>query len=202
MDTDVIISGAGPAGLTVAIELALAGVRSIVVEALKERSGQSKAMNLQPRTGELLELRGLLPDADEQAIGRIDGGHFAGIPLDYAALDTWYPYQAGILQARIEEVLEDRLTVLSGEPRRDWRLTGFEQDDEGVTVHGPQTLRARYLVGCDSGRSTVRKLLGVGFPGTGRTGPSPASCPSASRARTGSSIPAGTAGAPRSRQTR
>ncbi|MFD4562153.1 FAD-dependent monooxygenase [Streptomyces sp. NPDC058469] len=169
MDTDVIITGAGPAGLTLATELALAGVRPIVVEALVERSGQSKAMNLQPRTAELLALRGLLAAADDQAIGRIDDGHFAGVPLDYTALETRYPYQVGILQARVEQVLEDRLASLGGQVHRDWRLTGFEQDDTGVSVHGPQTLRARYLVGCDGGRSTVRKLLGVGFSGTDAT---------------------------------
>ncbi|GAB2850628.1 FAD-dependent monooxygenase [Actinoallomurus bryophytorum] len=169
MDADVIIAGAGPTGLTVATELALAGVRPIVVEALDVRSGQSKAMNLQPRTAELFDLRGLLPDAGEHAIGRIDGGHFAGVSLDYTALDTRYPYQMGVLQARVEELLEDRLGGLGGDLRRDWRLIGFEQDDEGVTVHGPETLRARCLVGCDGGRSTVRKLLGVAFPGTDAT---------------------------------
>jgi 2-polyprenyl-6-methoxyphenol hydroxylase-like FAD-dependent oxidoreductase len=169
MDTDVIISGAGPAGLALATELALAGARTVVVEALAVRSGQSKAMNLQPRTAEVLELRGLLSRAGQRAIGHIDGGHFAGVPLDYSALDTRYPYQVGILQAQVETVLEERLAALGGDLRRDWRLSGFEQDGEGVTVHGPEPLRARYLVGCDGGRSTVRKLLGVGFPGTAAT---------------------------------
>lgn len=169
MDTDVIVAGAGPVGLALATELALAGTRVIVVEKLAERGGQSKAMNLQPRTAEVLDLRGLLARADERSIGRIDEGHFAGIPLSYKGLDTRYPYQVGILQGRVEAVLEERLAELGGELRRGWELTGFEQDAEGVTVHGPETLMARYLVGCDSGRSTVRKLLGVAFPGTTAT---------------------------------
>jgi 2-polyprenyl-6-methoxyphenol hydroxylase-like FAD-dependent oxidoreductase len=169
VDTDVIVAGAGPAGLALATELALAGTRVVVVEKLPERSGQSKAMNLQPRTAEVLDLRGLLSRADERSIARIDEGHFSGIPLNYGALDTRYPYQVGILQGRVEAVLEERLAELGGELRRGWELTGFEQDDEGITVLGPETLRARYLVGCDGGRSTVRKLLGVAFHGTEAT---------------------------------
>ncbi|WP_326686964.1 FAD-dependent monooxygenase [Streptomyces sp. NBC_01795] len=169
MDTDVIVAGAGPVGLALATELAPAGTRVVVVEGLAERSGQSKAMNLQPRTAEVLDLRGLLSRADGLSIGRIDEGHFAGIPLSYEGLDTRYPYQVGILQGRIEAVLEERLAELGGELRRGWELSGFEQDAEGVTVRGPETLRARYLAGCDGGRSTVRELLGVEFPGTEAT---------------------------------
>lgn len=67
--------------------------------------------------------------------------------------------------------MEERLAALDGDLRRGWRLTGFEQDDQGVTVHGSETLRAWCLIGCDGGRSTVRKLLGVGFPGADATGP-------------------------------
>jgi 2-polyprenyl-6-methoxyphenol hydroxylase-like FAD-dependent oxidoreductase len=168
MNVDVIVIGAGPAGLTLATELTLAGTRVVVVDRLAERSGQSKAMNLQPRTAEVLDLRGLLPRADEHSIGRIEG-HFSGIPLRYEGLDSRYPYQAGIMQWRIEALLEERLTELGGELRRGWELTGLEQDEHGVTVYGPETLRARYLVGCDGGRSTVRKLLGVEFPGVEAT---------------------------------
>ena len=166
MDTDVIVAGAGPAGLALATELRLKGTRVVVVEKLMERGGQSKAMNLHPRTAEMLDLRGLLARANECAMGRLEEAHFAGIPLHYDGLDTRYPYQVGILQARVETVLEQRLTELEGKVRRGWELAGFEQDSEGVTVRGPETLRARYLIGCDGGHSTVRKLLNVAFPGT------------------------------------
>jgi 2-polyprenyl-6-methoxyphenol hydroxylase-like FAD-dependent oxidoreductase len=81
--------------LTLATALALAGARAVVVEALEVRSGPSKAMNLYPRTAEMFESRRLLSDADVQAVGRIGGGTFARIFLDYAALGTRYPYQVG-----------------------------------------------------------------------------------------------------------
>jgi 2-polyprenyl-6-methoxyphenol hydroxylase-like FAD-dependent oxidoreductase len=166
VDYDVIVAGAGPAGLMLATELALQGVRVLVVERLAQRSGESKALNLQPRTAEVLELRGLLSRTNERALGRIEGSHFWGIPLRYDVLETRYPYQYGILQRYIEDVLEQRLAELGGDLLWGWTLTGFDQDGDGVTVSGPQTLRARYLVGCDGGHSTVRRLLEVPFPGT------------------------------------
>lgn len=169
MDTDVVVVGAGPVGLMLATELALAGTKVIVVEALAERSGQSKAMSLQPRTAEVLDLRGLLARANEHAIARVTEGHFATIPLSYDHLGTRYPYQIGLLQWYLEAVLEERLAELGGELRRGWKLTDLQQDSEGVTAIGPSTLRAAYLVAADGGRSTVRKLLGAPFPGTDAT---------------------------------
>ncbi|MFD1674775.1 FAD-dependent monooxygenase [Alicyclobacillus fodiniaquatilis] len=169
MDTDVIVVGAGPVGLMLATELALAETKVIVVDALTERSGQSKAMSLQPRTAEVLDLRGLLARASEHAIARVTEGHFATIPLSYDGLGTRYPYQIGLLQWHLEAVLEERLAELGGELRRGWKLTDLQQDSEGVTAIGPSTLRASYLVAADGGRSTVRKLLGDPFPGTDAT---------------------------------
>jgi 2-polyprenyl-6-methoxyphenol hydroxylase-like FAD-dependent oxidoreductase len=169
VDTDVIVAGAGPVGLALAAELRLKGTNVVVVERLRQRGGQSKAMNLQPGTAETLSLRGLLHLAEERSMGHIGGVHFAGLPVSYDQLDTRYRFQVAVLQARVEEVLEERLLELGGDLRRGWDLSRFEQDGEGVTVHGSQTLRARYLVGCDGGRSTVRNALGVAFPGTDPT---------------------------------
>src|SRR4051812_24407886 len=114
MDADVIVAGSGPTGLMLAHELALAGTRVLVLEKPTERSGQSKALNLQPRTAEVFDLRGLLAGAQERAFGLVGDGHFAGLPvgLDYGGWQTRYPYQVGIRQAQVEELLEKRLAEL------------------------------------------------------------------------------------------
>ncbi|MFI9718897.1 FAD-dependent monooxygenase [Streptomyces sp. NPDC052396] len=170
LDADVIVVGAGPTGLMLANELGLAGVSTLVLERAVERSGQSRALNLQPRTAEVLDLRGWLAPLRERALATLPSGHFAGMPLDYQGFGTPFPYQVGIPQARVEEFLEDRLAGYGIEVRRGHRLTAFTQDPSAVTVtatgpDGSYRLRARYLVGADGGRSPVRKLLGVGFPG-------------------------------------
>jgi 2-polyprenyl-6-methoxyphenol hydroxylase-like FAD-dependent oxidoreductase len=149
-----------------ATELALAEASVLVLDKLRERRGQSKALNLQPRTAEVFDLRGLLDRAEERALSHVPDGHFAGLILDYAALGTRHPYQVGIPQGRVEEVLEERLNSYGVQVRRDRELTEFSQDEDGVEViTGSERLRAKYLVGCDGGRSVVRKQLGVGFPG-------------------------------------
>jgi 2-polyprenyl-6-methoxyphenol hydroxylase-like FAD-dependent oxidoreductase len=165
----VIVIGAGPTGLMLANELGLAGVRTVVVERLPEPAGHSKALNLQPRTVEVLELRGLLEPLLERALGRLPAGHFAGlpVPLDYTPWDTRHPYQVGIPQDRVEAYLEEHLGGYDIPLLRGHEVTSVEDDGEGVTVAatGGTTLRGRYAVGCDGGRSTVRRLLGVPFPG-------------------------------------
>ncbi|MFB6535471.1 FAD-dependent monooxygenase [Streptomyces noursei] len=173
MDTEfeVLIAGAGPTGLLLANELGLAGVRTAVVERLPRRTGWSKALNLQPRTAEVLHCRGWLEPVLDRALTLLPAGHFAGLPLDYGALDTAFPHQVGIPQARVEEFLEDHLAGYGVPVLRGRELTSFRQDAAGVTVtlRGPDdaegTLRARYLVGADGGRSTVRRALGMPFPG-------------------------------------
>ena len=163
--------GSGPTGLMLANELALAGVGVIVLERLAERSGQSKALNLQPRTAEVFDLRGLLEPARRYALDTWGSGHFGGRPLSYAGWQTRHPYQVNIPQAGVERVLEERLAEHGVRVWRGHELVEFTQHDSGVTATvrtttGELRIRAGYLVGCDGGRSTVRKQLGVGFPGT------------------------------------
>ncbi|MEV4434374.1 FAD-dependent monooxygenase [Streptomyces sp. NPDC049555] len=170
-DTDVIVVGGGPTGLTLAGELGLAGVRAVVLERQPVRSGQSKALNLQPRTAEMLDMRGWLEPVLDRALTTVPTGHFAGIPLDYDVFDTAFPYQVGIPQARVEEFLEDNLAAYDVPVLRGHELTGLAQDADGVTatVTTPdgttRRLRAAYAVGADGARSRVRKEARIAFPG-------------------------------------
>ena len=166
--TDVLVVGAGPTGLLLASELALAGAQVVLVDKADERSGQSKALTLQPRSVEILHSRGLLGSLLDDA-PRLPAGHFAGlpVPLDYTALDTRFPYQLGIPQGRIEQLLEDHLVAQGIVVRRGLELTGLRQDSAGIVASfasGP-TIRAGWVVGCDGARSAVRRLAGIDFPG-------------------------------------
>jgi len=166
LTAEVVVAGAGPTGLMLANELALAGVDVQVLERMHERTGLSKALNLQPRTAEVLDLRGLLGRAEDRSFATVADGHFAVIPVSYAGWDTRHPYQLGIPQAEVEAALEERLAEQGVRVRRGHELTGFVQDADGVTVTaGDLRIRAAYLVGCDGGRSAVRKALGLPFEG-------------------------------------
>ncbi len=191
---DVIVVGAGPTGLLLAAELRLHGVRVVVVEREPEPTGQARALGLHARSVEVLDQRGLLerflPLGQKYAVG----GFFAGIDKPWPErLDTAHPYVLGIPQNVTERLLAERAAELGVEFRRGLEVVGLSQDAAGVSVEvaptgarapgtSPDdgaptgtgdtapggdgaTLRARYVVGCDGGRSTVRKLLGVDFPG-------------------------------------
>lgn len=176
METEVVVVGAGPTGLALACELTLAGVETLVLERLPQRIEQVKGGAIQPRTAELLELRGLLEPLLPRAIPRAAiGGHFAGlpVPLDAAPWHTGHPFPIAVPQWAIEEVLEQRASATGGRILRGSEVSEIEPDEDGVTARaGALQVRARYLVACDGGRSTVRRLLRLPFPG--RPGKHPA----------------------------
>jgi 2-polyprenyl-6-methoxyphenol hydroxylase-like FAD-dependent oxidoreductase len=165
---DVIIAGCGPTGAMLAAELRLHDVRVLVLEQETEPVSYARIVGLHIRSIELMAMRGLLERIAEHGRKRPAGAYFAAIdkpaPPD---LDTAHAYLLGIPQPVIVQILEEHATALGAEVRRGRAVTGFEQDEEGVTVTltGGERLRSRYLVGCDGARSTVRKLLGVAFPG-------------------------------------
>ena len=166
---DVIIAGCGPTGGMLAAELRLHDVRVLVLEKEPEPvSSFVRIVSLHVRSIELMAMRGLLDRLLERGRQRPVGGIFAAIPKPAPkGLDSAHTYLLGIPQPVIDRLLEEHATELGAQIRRGRAVTGFEQDDEGVTVElaDGERLRSRYLVGCDGARSTVRKRLGVGFPG-------------------------------------
>jgi 2-polyprenyl-6-methoxyphenol hydroxylase-like FAD-dependent oxidoreductase len=170
----VIVAGAGPTGLTLATELRRGGVDVLLLEQRSHRGQNgSRAAGMQPRTIEMLDQRGVV-DRFLAAGPPAHLGNFAGIVLDYSTLPTRFPYALNIMQAETEQVLEDIATELGVAVQWSTTVTGFREDAAGVDVtvetpNGPATLRGSYLVACDGGRSKIRKLTGVGFPGTDAT---------------------------------
>lgn len=163
----VVIVGAGPTGLMLAGELALAGVDVAIVErrASQELAG-SRAGGLHSRTIEVLAQRGI---ADRfLAEGQVaQVASFAGATLDISDFPTRHPYGLGLWQNRIERILAGWVDELSVPIYRSREVIGVAQDDVGVNVRlsDGDVFHGQYLVGCDGGRSVVRKTAGIAFPG-------------------------------------
>ncbi|MEV4011475.1 FAD-dependent monooxygenase [Nonomuraea angiospora] len=171
---DVLIVGAGPVGLMLAGELGLAGVRPIVLDKRPEPSELPRANGLGGQIVDLLDHRGLLErfSAGSPFAGRPPGFPFGSVPLRFAGLAGLPLRLLMIQQPRMEQLLAERAKELGAEVRRGCEVLSLAQDEEGVTLEladglgGRTRRRARYVVGCDGGRSSVRREAGIGFPGT------------------------------------
>ena len=165
---DVIVVGGGPTGMMLAAELALHEVRVLVLEKETAPSPVVRSLGLHARSIEVMDQRGLLGRFLELGQQYPVGGFFAAIPKPPPErLDTAHAYVLGIPQPVTERLLTEHAVAVGVEVRRDRELVGLSQDEDGVTAElaDGTLLRSRYLVGCDGGRSTVRKLIGVAFPG-------------------------------------
>lgn len=163
----VVIAGGGPTGLMLAGELALAGVDVAIVErrVSKDLAG-SRAGGLHARSIEVLDQRGIADRfLSEGQVAQVSG--FAGVMFDLSGLPTRHGYSLGLWQNHIERIMAGWVEELAVPIYRGREVTGFAQDDTGVNVElsEGESLRAEYLVGCDGGRSLIRKGAGIEFPG-------------------------------------
>jgi len=163
----VVIAGGGPTGLMLAGELALAGVDAVIVERRPSQDLDGlRAGGLHSRTIEVLDQRGIADRFLSQGqVAQVQG--FSWIRLDISDFPTRHNYGLALRQNRIERILAGWVSELAVPIYRGREVTGFAQDDTGVHVElsDGQSLRAEYLVGCDGGRSLIRKAAGIEFPG-------------------------------------
>ena len=195
MPVDVVVVGAGPVGLLAAIELRLGGARVVVLERLAAPSMALKAMSVGPLGSEALARRGMAqalataearsiaamqqfitqPGAAARGPGSKFSGHFAGLALIRKDAQKEPERRARpVDQQGVEAMLADRADALGIEVRRGCEVTGFVQQHDGIDVAwasstGAGRLRCAWLVGCDGGRSSIRKMAGFDFPGTAPT---------------------------------
>jgi 2-polyprenyl-6-methoxyphenol hydroxylase-like FAD-dependent oxidoreductase len=176
---DVLICGAGAAGLTLAIDLARRGVSFRLIEKLDDPFRGSRGKGIQPRTQEVFEDLGILDRLvsiggiyPKQREYRDDGSYADTDVVEFEPATPAEPYHLPLMvpQFLTERVMRERLAELGACPEFGTELIGFEQDEDGVTVRlatisGEEALRVQYLVGTDGGRSFVRHALGIGFPG-------------------------------------
>jgi 2-polyprenyl-6-methoxyphenol hydroxylase-like FAD-dependent oxidoreductase len=187
---DVVVVGAGPVGLLTAIELTLGGVRVLVLERLAAASKVMKAMSIGPLAGEALQRRGMAAaivaeearsmalmkqfseqtGADLQARAAKFSGHFGGLLIRKAPQKEPERRPRAVAQHGVEMMLAERSRALGIDVRRECDVTGFEQQSDGIDVEwtsptGTHHIRCGYLIGCDGGRSAIRKRADFDFPG-------------------------------------
>lgn len=177
--TDVLICGAGAAGLALAIDLARRGVRLRVIEKMEEPFQGSRGKGIQPRTQEIFEDLGILDrivacggEYPPQREYRSDGSCTESGVVEWRDSTPSEPYHIPLMipQFLTERVMRERLAELGHGVEFGCELLGFDQDDDGVSAqlrgqHGEERVRVRYLIGADGGRSFVRQALDIGFPG-------------------------------------
>src|SRR3954467_2444547 len=163
----VVIAGGGPAGMMLAAELALAKVDVAVVERRPDHVlADSRAGGMHSRTIEVLDQRGVADRfLSEGQVAQV--ATFGTTVMDMSDFPTRHPYSLGIFQNQIERIMAAWIAELPVRIHYGCEVTGFAQDDTGVDVRlsDGEPLRVRYLVGCDGGRSVIRKAAGIGFPG-------------------------------------
>jgi 2-polyprenyl-6-methoxyphenol hydroxylase-like FAD-dependent oxidoreductase len=163
----VVIAGGGPTGLMLAGELALARVDVVIIERRESQAlAGERAGGLHARSVEILDQRGIADRFLSQG-KRLQIASFGQVPLDISDFPTRHHYGLGLWQSRIERLLADWVAELGVTTLREREVTGFAQDATAVDVElsDGRTLRADYLVGCDGGRSLIRKKAGIDFPG-------------------------------------